>query len=404
MRPPQNKRMRGRNNNNNNSSHRRNSNSLTRSYESNGPDIKVRGTAAHIAEKYVQLARDAHVAGDPVAAESYLQHAEHYFRLIASIHAAQNPQPRQSDGSLADQMTGDESDDDDFDGGINDRFTYRSPQAYQAPAAGQPLAAGQPYAGNEQASASGDVAEQPALDQPYGDPRQENGRQDSRQDGRQDNSRQDGRQDNNRNQNRFDNRNGSRFDNRNGNRNNRDFARQDGNRQDMNRPDGNRQDSNRQDGNRFDNRRDRNPRNDRPDYRAERSEGQARYENGRQDFNRPDQARTDQARTDQARPDQARTDQARVDQPWQDQPRSESNRPDRGPRPVAPEIAGVQPILPSFITAPVRAVPIVDAETERTAAVTHQAEDAPAPRKRGRRKIVAANEDGDPAVETPAAE
>ena len=400
MRPPQNKRMRGRNNNNNNSSHRRNSNSLTRSYESNGPDIKVRGTAAHIAEKYVQLARDAHVAGDPVAAESYLQHAEHYFRLIASIHAAQNPQPRQSDGSLADQMTGDESDDDDFDGGINDRFTYRSPQAYQAPAAGQPLAAGQPYAGNEQASASGDVGEQPALDQPYGDPRLENGRQDSRQDGR---------QDNNRNQNRFDNRNGSRFDNRNGNRSNRDFSRQDGNRQDgnrqdTNRPDGNRQDSNRQDsnrqdGNRFDNRRDRNPRNDRPDYRAERSEGQARYENGRQDFNRPDQARTDQAR-----PDQARTDQARVDQPWQDQPRSESNRPDRGPRPVAPEIAGVQPILPSFITAPVRAVPIVDAESERTAPVTHQAEDAPAPRKRGRRKIVAANEDGDPAVETPAAE
>src|SRR2546429_267424 len=76
MRPGQNKRMRGRNN-------RKGPNPLTRSYESTGPDVKIRGTANHIAEKYLQLARDAQSSGDPVAAESYLQHAEHYFRLIA---------------------------------------------------------------------------------------------------------------------------------------------------------------------------------------------------------------------------------------------------------------------------------------------------------------------------------
>src|SRR6266849_5218536 len=76
------KRMRGRNNNNNN--HRKSQNPLTRVYESNGPDVKIRGTASHIAEKYVQLARDAQSSGDPVSAENYLQHAEHYFRLIAS--------------------------------------------------------------------------------------------------------------------------------------------------------------------------------------------------------------------------------------------------------------------------------------------------------------------------------
>jgi hypothetical protein len=57
---------------------------MTRVFESNGPDIKIRGTASHIAEKYLQLARDARSSGDPVAAENYYQHAEHYFRLIAA--------------------------------------------------------------------------------------------------------------------------------------------------------------------------------------------------------------------------------------------------------------------------------------------------------------------------------
>ena len=59
-------------------------NPLTRSYESNGPDVKIRGTAQHVADKYAQLARDAQASGDPVAAENYLQHAEHYYRLIAA--------------------------------------------------------------------------------------------------------------------------------------------------------------------------------------------------------------------------------------------------------------------------------------------------------------------------------
>src|SRR5262245_9166497 len=77
MRNGQNKRMRGRN--------RKSHNPLTRVYESNGPDIKIRGTANHVAEKYVQLARDAQASGDPVAAESYYQHAEHYFRMIAAV-------------------------------------------------------------------------------------------------------------------------------------------------------------------------------------------------------------------------------------------------------------------------------------------------------------------------------
>jgi hypothetical protein len=59
-------------------------NPLSRMYESNGPDVKIRGTASHVAEKYLQLARDSQSSGDPVAAENYYQHAEHYFRLIAA--------------------------------------------------------------------------------------------------------------------------------------------------------------------------------------------------------------------------------------------------------------------------------------------------------------------------------
>src|SRR4030095_9389849 len=90
-----NKRMRNRNNNNNNN--RRGQNPMPRVYETHGPDIKIPRAASHVADKYVQLARDARSSGDPVAAENYYQHAEHYFRLIAAAPAQfrQNqPQPR----------------------------------------------------------------------------------------------------------------------------------------------------------------------------------------------------------------------------------------------------------------------------------------------------------------------
>ena len=109
-----NKRMRNRNNNNNNNrndNNRRGQNPMTRVFESNGPDIKIRGTASHVAEKYVQLARDARSSGDPVAAENYYQHAEHYFRLIAAAQEQfrQNqPQPR-TENEMAPEDGDDES-------------------------------------------------------------------------------------------------------------------------------------------------------------------------------------------------------------------------------------------------------------------------------------------------------
>lgn len=61
---------------------------LSRNYESSGPEVKVHGSANHIAEKYMALARDAQSLGDIIAAENYLQHAEHYNRIIM---AAQTP-------------------------------------------------------------------------------------------------------------------------------------------------------------------------------------------------------------------------------------------------------------------------------------------------------------------------
>jgi hypothetical protein len=73
----QNRRGRGRN--------RKGQSPLTRSFESTGPDVKIRGTPAHIAEKYMSLARDASSSGDPVLAENYLQHAEHYNRIIMAF-------------------------------------------------------------------------------------------------------------------------------------------------------------------------------------------------------------------------------------------------------------------------------------------------------------------------------
>src|SRR3569833_1181575 len=109
-----NKRMRGRNNNNNHNNNRRSQNPMTRVFESNGPDIKIRGTASHVAEKYVQLARDARSSGDPVAAENYYQHAEHYFRLIAAAQEQlRQNQPQQQQQPRLEGDLGEEASEED---------------------------------------------------------------------------------------------------------------------------------------------------------------------------------------------------------------------------------------------------------------------------------------------------
>jgi hypothetical protein len=145
MRNGQNKRMRGRNRNKGHHGHH---NPLTRVYESNGPDVKIRGTAHHVAEKYLQLARDAMASGDPVTAENHYQHAEHYFRLIAAAQdqlRQQNPyyQPAANPGEgTREEAFGDDGD--EMDQPMQGQPSVGSPQPY--PPREQP----QPYGGPQQ--------------------------------------------------------------------------------------------------------------------------------------------------------------------------------------------------------------------------------------------------------------
>ncbi|MCG5243055.1 DUF4167 domain-containing protein [Azospirillum doebereinerae] len=61
-------------------------------FDSNGPDVRIRGNAWQVQEKYQTLARDAMTAGDRVQAENYLQHAEHYLRITNQIQESENRQ------------------------------------------------------------------------------------------------------------------------------------------------------------------------------------------------------------------------------------------------------------------------------------------------------------------------
>src|SRR5579859_1295686 len=91
---PNPKRSRGRNNNNGGGGGGRRPNLPLRmqTFDSNGPDVRIRGSAFQVHEKYLQLARDASASGDRIIAESYLQHAEHYYRIIAAAQEQQQLQ------------------------------------------------------------------------------------------------------------------------------------------------------------------------------------------------------------------------------------------------------------------------------------------------------------------------
>lgn len=64
----------------------------TQTFDSNGPDVRIRGNAYQVLEKYLALARDATAAGDRIAAENFYQHAEHYYRLINAGEGHPRPQ------------------------------------------------------------------------------------------------------------------------------------------------------------------------------------------------------------------------------------------------------------------------------------------------------------------------
>ena len=85
-------------------------NSANKVFDSNGPDVKLRGTSQTIAEKYMQLGRDAQSSGDSVSAESYYQHAEHYYRVWAGNQPA-------GASLLMSRKLGEEEFDEDGEGG-----------------------------------------------------------------------------------------------------------------------------------------------------------------------------------------------------------------------------------------------------------------------------------------------
>ena len=67
-------------------------------FDSSGPDLRIRGTSQQLFEKYLQLGRDATSGGDRVMAESYFQHAEHYFRILNAMNQAAQQNQQQNGG------------------------------------------------------------------------------------------------------------------------------------------------------------------------------------------------------------------------------------------------------------------------------------------------------------------
>ena len=347
MRPGQNRRMRGRNNNNNNNGNnggRRGPNPLSRPYESNGPDVKVRGTAQHIAEKYLQLARDAQSSGDHVMSENYLQHAEHYFRIVL---AAQELLAEQTGQQFPPQRQfGDEEGEDGEEGEAN----------------------GNPNAPQQQG---------------YGQGERQQGRNEPRH---QDNRNNDGRLDSRPERPQQDRQQYDRGPDRNGDRN-QDRPPFDRQQEGGERP-------------RTDNRGDQGYRNDRPDTRNDgRQDGRGEYRQDRFQQDRPQQDRPNQDRPERQDRNDRFERRPRFDR---DRPERNDARPQQGgfdpanePQPavtVEPRFRPRQPEpvdetggLPAFVTTPVR--PVIQATPpEPEAHDDHAGDEAPAtaPRKRGR--------------------
>ena len=287
------KRQRGRNNRGGaGSGGKPQQHNANRAFDSNGPEgVKVRGAAQGVYEKYQQLARDATSSGDRVLAENYLQHAEHYFRVLRAIQ----PNRPVSDIIGKDAYSAYEID-----------FEAEPEEQTEAPEATQTEAPADGEGGDQQGEQRRDRFEnRPRDDRP-----------------RDDRPRDDRPRDNN-NQNR-DGQNRDRFDG-----GNQGGQGQQGPGQGQNRRDRWRERDERP---RDDNRpRDDRPRDDRP------REDRPRDERPRDERPRDDRPRDDRPREERApREDRFRDERPRDDRPREDRPREE--------RPVAAEAAEAAPV------------------------------------------------------------
>jgi len=333
-------------------------NPLTRSYESNGPDVKVRGTAQHIADKYVQLARDAQSSGDPVAAENYYQHAEHYYRIIAGAQE----QFRQQFGGYG-QRPFDDEEEGDEDGSPNG-YPFQNGERPGAAANGE----------------AGDIGSQPPPFECRSDERpQRSDRFAGERYDRGDRPERFGRDRNDR-----------------GNRPDRPPERAGNERYDR--------------GERFDRgeRNDRTERSDRTE-RNERGERSDRSDRGEQ-YNRFD--RNDRADRGERRDDRGERFNRSEPGPRPEAPRERADEPRRPRREEAEEPAG----LPAFLTTPVRApMPVEPVEDAAEVPAPAEAADVPPvtaaegegngrlrPRRRRRTRYEGPAEDGAPEGAAPA--
>jgi hypothetical protein len=289
--------MRGRNRNGNGN---KSQNPLSKVYESNGPDVKVRGTANHIADKYLQLARDSQSSGDPVSAENYYQHAEHYLRIVA---AAQE-QYRQINPNYRPEV---QERDDDFDDEDDGPSMPGAPQpgGYEQPSFG--LREPQPFLPSDQPAFP--PREQPM--QPQGGGHQ--GRYERRDDRRDENRRDDQRRDDYR----------------------RDEPRRDDQRRDDRRS--------RFERNRSERYGDRQ--NGRDGERNYGQQGGERYQSDRPSYDRP--------QSDRQPPERAQSDR-----PQPERPQAERNE-----RPAPREIEPALDALPAFITGGAPVIAAAPAET-----------------------------------------
>ena len=259
-----------------------------RSFESNGPDnVKIRGNAQHVFEKYQQLARDASSGGDRVLAENYLQHAEHYFRVVRAV------QPLRPVADIIGRDT--------FTSGYDIDFEDES--GAQADPGEAPPAEGD----NPTTSSS--------SDNDGGEPRQEREWVNR--------SQQDRDRDRDRNYNRDDRP--------------RDGQQQDRYRDDRPRDDRQQQDRS-QDRQRDDRQRDDRQQQDRPQDRQRDD----RPREDRQDRQRDDRPRSDAPRSDAPRSDAPRDDRQRDDRPPR-RDRFGRDRFERGDRPARDPMAVVEP-------------------------------------------------------------
>jgi hypothetical protein len=110
------------------SGRRPNINPRSQTFDSNGPEGRIRGNPSQVYEKYLALARDAQLSGDRIHAEALFQYAEHYYRLLNDSSDPQRPRPEQRSEQRDDDGRDAQDDDDDEGREGDDERAHEAPR------------------------------------------------------------------------------------------------------------------------------------------------------------------------------------------------------------------------------------------------------------------------------------